>query len=78
MTWFTWFRHHRPHTPLDLTAPALLAEVIIHVKPNGDRMVYASKTEATPQETMMIVQAVVEAGMDMARQHGINIDFKKG
>ena len=60
-----------------MTAPVLLAEVIIHIRTSGERMVYASKTEATPEETLMIVQSVVEAGMDMAKQHGINIDFKR-
>lgn len=72
------FQEHRPHTPLDLLAPALLGEIIIHVKPDGERLVYVSKTEATPQELMMLVQSVVEAGMDLARQYNIRIELKGG
>lgn len=70
------FRSHRPHTRLDLLAPALLAEVIIHIKPTGERMVYVSKMEASPQEIMLMVQAVVEAGMDLAKQHNVKIEFR--
>ena len=71
------FRHHRPHTRLDLTAPPLLAEVYVHVKANGDRMVCVSKTEASPEETMLIVQSVIDAGMDLASKHGIQVDFTR-
>lgn len=71
------FREHRPHTRLDLLAPPLLAEVIVHVKPNGERLVYMSKAEASPQELVLIVQSVVEAGMDLAKQHNVKIEFKQ-
>lgn len=72
------FHEHAPHTRLDLTAPALIAEVVIHVKSDGERMVYASKMEASPEEIVKVVQAVIEAGMDLARQYGIAINMKQG
>ena len=78
MNWFSrLFRHHQPHTRLDLTAPALIAEVLIHVKTNGERLTYVAKTESSPQEIMLMVQAVVEAGMDLAKQHGVKIEFRQ-
>ena len=72
-----WFRYHQPHTRLDLTAPALIAEVLIHVKANGERLTYVAKAESSPQEIMLMVQAVVEAGMDLAKQHGVKIEFRQ-
>ena len=67
------FSEHRAHTRLDLLAPPLLAEVIISIKPDGDRVVLVSKSEASPQEIITIIHSVVQSGMDLAKQHGVQI-----
>ena len=72
------FREHRPHSPLDLLAPALLAEVSIQVRPNGDRALYVSKTEVGPEGIALIVRAIMDSGMDLARQHNIKVEFNQG
>lgn len=71
------FRDHRPHTHLDLLAPALLAEVTIAVKTDGERMLLCSKMEATPEERAKVVQAVIESGWDLARQWNIQIEMQQ-
>ena len=75
--WFNrLFANHRPHTRLDLLAPALLGEVVIHVKADGERLVYTSKMEASPEELVKVIQSVIEAGFDLAKQYNIQINMK--
>ena len=68
--------HLKPHTRLNLLAPALLGEVIIHVKADGERLVYTGKMEASPEEIVKVIQSVIEAGFDLAKQYNIQINMK--
>ena len=69
------FAEHRAHTRLDLLSPPLLAEVFISIKPDGDRAMLVSKSEASPQEIIIIIQSIVQSGMDLAKQHGVQISL---
>jgi len=61
------FHEHRPHTRLDLLAPDLLTEVVIGVKPNGERTVFAGKHEGDLAAHVMVARSVIEAGVDLLR-----------
>lgn len=61
------FYEHRPHTRLDLLAPDLLTEVLIGVKPDGERVVFAGKHEGNEQAHVLVARSVIEAGVDLLR-----------
>lgn len=61
------FREHRPHTPLDLLLPDLLTEVVIGIKRDGERTVFAGKHEGDQQAQVMVAQSVMEAGIDLLK-----------
>lgn len=69
--WFArLFRHHRPHTNLDLLAPPSLSEVLIAVHADGNRrMTLQSKHEGDARATLLIDRSVIEAGFDLFGQH---------
>ena len=79
MKWLSrLFAVHRPHTPLNLLAPSLLGEVHVHVMHDGSRQVFMAKGEVSKEQLLMIVKSVVDAGIDLANQHGIQINFQPG
>jgi hypothetical protein len=55
---------------LNLLAPPLIAEIVIHVRQDGKRQMYVSKSEADPRQ---IVEAMLGCVMELANQHGIKI-----
>lgn len=71
MTWLRrWFSEHRhPHTQLDLLSPALLAEVVIHVRADGGFQMFCSKNEASPEQMVHVIRAVIESVGNLTVQH---------
>lgn len=70
MKWPAWLSvHRRPHSPLDLLAPPLLSEVVVHVKADGARMTFMSKNEISPAQMVHVLRSVVEAVGDLTTQH---------
>ena len=63
---------------MNLLAPTLLAEVVIHVLPDGRRRVYCSKLDVPPEQVAMIVQNLFAAAMDMARQCNVQVNVTPG
>ena len=67
-----------PRAPLNLFAPDVLAEIIIHVHRNGNRHMFCSKfpPETTPDEFGQVTLAVIESAKDFGRQYGIEIKME--
>lgn len=60
-----------PRQPLNLLQPDVLAEIAIHVMPNGDRKMFCSKLPPQiPVNTVaMIAQGVTQSGIDFIAQY---------
>ncbi len=68
-----WTKEPRP--PLNLLAPDVLAEVVIHISPNGERRLYCSRLPpGTTKETYAaITMGVIQSGMEFGEQYGIKV-----
>ena len=70
--------HKEPRIPLNLLAPDVLAEVIIHVHRSGERRMYCSKfpPETTHDDLGRITLSIIESARDFGKQYGIEIKME--
>jgi hypothetical protein len=59
--------------PANLLREDLVAEIIIHVRPDGATRMFVSKVDAGPKLVADLAQIIIRSGLDFARQHGVSI-----
>ena len=71
LTWPSWLRL----TPTkDLLRQSLVAEVVVHILPDGARKVYATKLiTLQPPQIAKVIESTMAGAMDLGAQHGITV-----
>lgn len=71
--------HKEPRAPLNLLAPDLIAEVVIHLGANGERRMFVSNLPpgTTVDVIGTIVMAIVQSAADYGAKYGIELNMQE-
>lgn len=58
---------------MSLLGPDLLAEVVVHVRPDATFQIQVSKFPPAKESAEAVVKAVIGAGFELAKMYGIRI-----